>query len=77
METPFIRAKAKDNVDALDSLIVYLDSSTKEEIVEYIDGAFKDIEKVLEHAAAGSMDPLATYRTFVKKFHEYWNAPPA
>lgn len=77
METAFIRAKAKDNVDMLDNLTAYLDAATREEVVDYVIDTFGDIEKVLAHAVQSSIDPVAAYNTFVAKFKDYWNAPPA
>jgi hypothetical protein len=75
MATPFIRARAKDNVDNLDNLTAYLDSNDREQVVEYVRITYRDIAKVMAHASEQGMDPIAAYEAFVAKFDEYWDAP--
>jgi hypothetical protein len=75
VDTPYIRAKAKDNVDALDNLTAYLDQNTKDEVVQYVTSAFDDIRQVIDHAIETGSDPASAYAAYVTKFREYWTAP--
>jgi hypothetical protein len=75
MATPYIRARAKDNVDTLDNLTAYLDSNDREEVVEYVRNTLHDIAKVMAHASENGMDPVAAFEAFVVKFEDYWNVP--
>lgn len=74
MTTPFIRAKAKDSVDALDNLTAYLPKTDREEVLEFVRSTLGVIETVLARASAGGRDPVDAYKVFVMKFDEYWNS---
>jgi hypothetical protein len=76
METPFIRAKAKDTVDTLDNVTAYLEPSVREEIVECVMTVFRDIERVLDRAEKEGINPVDAYKIFLQKFNEYWNISP-
>jgi hypothetical protein len=76
VETPLIRAKAKDAVDALDNLTAYFEPNAKVETIALVRDIFTDIGKVMAHATENGEDPTAAYETFVAKFDEYWNSPP-
>jgi NTP pyrophosphatase (non-canonical NTP hydrolase) len=71
LETPYLRARAKDNVDALDNLLSGLSEAEADEITDYIASTYRDIEKVLEHAADSGLELLSTYKMFVAKVRQY------
>lgn len=65
METPFIRAKAKDNAEALDNLLSSFEDIDRLQILDYVTSTFKDIEAVLVHAMENGGYPLAAYKAFM------------
>jgi hypothetical protein len=67
METPYTRAIAKDNSDALDNLLSTFEGRDRAEILDYVTSTFKDIERVLERATQDGIEPLVAYRVFVNK----------
>jgi hypothetical protein len=75
MTMPYIRARAKDNVDALDNVTAYLDPSSRREIAEYVASILADIEQVIAHATKNGIDPGIAFAAFVEKFNEYWKTP--
>jgi hypothetical protein len=77
MDTPFIRAKARDSVDALDNVTAYLDPGARQEIADYVTSTLADIERVMEHAVENGTDPVAAFKSFATRFHDYWEADPS
>jgi hypothetical protein len=73
METPFLRAKAKDAADELDNTVAYLDDGQRIEVEQNMFETFKAIEQVLMAAQKEGTDPVAAYETFLRKFTEYYH----
>lgn len=71
MDTPFIRARAKDTADELDNLTACFEPSARAQVREYLTQTLRDIDIVLQDAITNSTDPVAAYRAFMAKLTEY------
>lgn len=71
MESPYIRAKAYDNVDALDNVLSILEVEERQEVIGYVQDTLKDIEAVISNAIENGVEPLGAYKSFVGKYLEY------
>lgn len=77
METPFLRAKAKDTADELDNIVAYLEQEERFAVEQYVIDTFRSIEQVLLTGRQDGNDLLEVYRTFVSKFSEYYHPETA
>ncbi len=77
MDTPFIRAKAKDIVDALDNATAYSDSSVRNEVVEVFRSTLHDIQQVLIRAEEEGTSTVSAFQALMVRFDDYWSNPPA
>ncbi len=74
METPFLRAKAKDIADELDNAVAYLADEERALVEQNVFDTLKSIEQVLLAAQEDGANPFFAYQTFLRKFTEYYHS---
>lgn len=77
METPFLRAKAKDAADELDNTVAYLEEEQRSSVEDYVFETFRAAEQVLVAAQNEGTDLLVAYKMFVGKVRDYYHSETA